>query len=323
MNPSMKPSSVRRLSSVLPLAALMALTIAVAPAMAQTDRGDAEGKFERTLKVTGPVQLEAKTGSGSIVVRPGEAGTVQIVGRIRAHDRWRGGGMSAEEKVRALEAKPPIEQTGNSIRIGRIEDRELRENVGISYELIVPPDTRLDSHTASGGQTIEGIRGPADTSTGSGSITLTNIGGELRASTGSGSIRASGIAGAVVATTGSGDIEVEQSAPGNVEARTGSGGVEVRGVKGTLRVSTGSGSIRVGGEPTGDWRVRTGSGSITVRLATEIGFELAAHTSSGSVYVKFPITIQGEISKREIRGKVRGGGPLLDISTASGSIRVE
>jgi len=98
---------------------------------------NAEGSFERTLSVTGEVDLNVTTGSGSITVRPGESGRVYVKAQIRA----RGG--DAEEKVRRLEASPPIEQNGNVIRIGRIEDRELRRNVSISYELVVPATTRL------------------------------------------------------------------------------------------------------------------------------------------------------------------------------------
>jgi hypothetical protein len=78
-----------------------------------------KGSFERSLKVSGPVDLEVSTSSGDIAIRPGEAGTVRISGKIQAHDNWDDG--NAEKKVRYLEQNPPIEQDGNHIRIGRLE----------------------------------------------------------------------------------------------------------------------------------------------------------------------------------------------------------
>lgn len=321
------------------LAALALLSLAGAGAARAAD-SSAEGSFERTLKVTGAVDLDVKTGSGSIHVRAGGSSTVHIVGKIKARESWRDG-LSAEEKIRRLEANPPIEQNANTIRIGEIEDRALRENVSISYEIEVPADTKLRSHTGSGDQAIDGISGPLEAGTGSGDLKLSNIGGDVRASTGSGGIeansikgtvrantgsgdiRALGVAGSFNASTGSGDVHVEQTAKGDVEIETGSGSIEASGVHGTLRGRTGSGSIRAQGEMTGGWRLHTSSGSITVRLPQNAAFDLAARTSSGGINTDHPITVQGSIGRRELNGKVRGGGPLLELSTSSGSIHIE
>jgi len=302
------------------LAILAAAILATAAAAAADNR--AEGSFDKTLKVTGAVDLEVKTGAGSIEVRTGDGSTVRVVGKIRAQD-WRWSGLSAEERVRRIEANPPIKQEGNIIRIGEIEDRDLQGNISISYELTVPADTKLRSTTGSGSQNVDGIRGPLDATTGSGSITLNRIGGDVRASTGSGSIRSTAIAGGLHASTGSGSIEAELTSGGSVEATTGSGGVDISGVKGTVRARTGSGSIHIQGEPTGEWRISSGSGGVTVRLPANAGFELNARTSSGSVNTAHPVTILGRMDRREVRGTVRGGGPLLDLSTSSGDIRIE
>jgi hypothetical protein len=98
----------------------------------------AEGSFQRTLQVTGTVNLEVTTGSGSIHVRTGSSNQVQVTGHIKATE-WFGG--NAEEKVKRLQSNPPIQQSGNDIRIGHIDDPELRRNISISYELIVPVET--------------------------------------------------------------------------------------------------------------------------------------------------------------------------------------
>ena len=302
----------------------------------------AEGRFDRTLNVRGPVDLEVSTGSGKIDVRTGGSSVVQIFGIIRANDDWR---SSAQDKVKYLTANPPIVQSGDSIRIGKVENEAYRNNVSISYEILVPRETRLRSQTGSGSMNIEAIRGPADGSTGSGSITMLNIGsdvtaetgsgqieldqisGNVEASTGSGYIRAERISGSIRAETGSGQISVEQTmaelgSDRSVVASTGSGSIEVSGVNGALRAETGSGGITVSGIPSGDWRLQASSGGVTVHIDGSAAFDLYARTSSGRITVDHPVTVTGSVNKRELRGKVREGGRLVEVRTGSGSITI-
>jgi Putative adhesin len=322
-----------RLRWLTPLAALFLIGTA-APRPAYADGTD--GHFERTLKVAGAVDLDVQTGSGNITVRPGDSANVEIRGTIRAHG-WHN---DAESRVRQIESNPPIEQNGNTIHIGRI-DHGLTHNISISYEITVPRQTRVHSETGSGDQTVDSIAGPLDASTGSGSLRLSKIGaevhahtgsgdieldgvqGSIHAGTGSGSIHATNISGGAVASTGSGNVKVEQSAAGDVDIETGSGDVEVAGVKGGARVSTGSGTITAEGEPAGPWHLHTSSGSVRVRFPAQAAFELDARTSSGHIETSHPITMTGTINPREIHGKVGAGGPLVELSTSSGSIRIE
>jgi Putative adhesin len=326
----------RRLHWLASLAALFLVSAAGVSRPALAD--GTEGHFERMLKVTGAVDLDVNTGSGSITVRTGDSGTVEIRGTIRAH-AWSSG--DAEARVHQIESNPPIEQDGNTIRVGRMEDHDLLRNISVSYEIVVPQQTRVHSQTGSGSQTVESVAGPLEATTGSGSLRISRIGSEVRArtgsggiemdsvqgnihaGTGSGSIRARSISGSVVASTGSGDVKIEQSAAGDVDVETGSGSVEVAGVKGGAKVSTGSGSITADGDPTGPWRLHTGSGSVTVRFPAGAAFELQARTSSGHIETNHPITVMGTISPREIHGKVGNGGVLVELSTSSGSIHIE
>lgn len=298
----------------------------------------AEGSFNRTLAVTGPVDLEVETGAGRISVRVGASSSVIVNAFIKAHDR---NGSRAEDRVRRIESHPPIEQNGNIIHVGHIEDRELRQNISISYELVVPAETRLRASTGSGNQVIEGIRGPVNANTGSGGIKVSDIGsgvrvntgsgsieldsvkGVVHAHTGSGSIRAMNVAGEFNGESGSGNITLEQTAPGNVTMHTGSGSVDAKGVHGAIHAHTGSGGIHVEGEPTGEWRLEAGSGEISLQLPPTAAFDLYAHTGSGHVSTAHPITVEGPIRSSEIRGKVRRGGALLDLRTGSGNIRVD
>jgi len=319
--------------------ALLALVLSLAATMASRPaRASDDGHFDRTLSVTGAVDLDVQTGSGEISVRTGDSSKVEIHGRIHANHGWFG--AEAEQRVHEIEANPPIEQNGNTIRVGHIENHDWKNNISISYELVVPVQTKLRSESGSGDQVIAGIAGPADASSGSGRLRLSNIGGETHARTGSGdielngiqgaarvvagsgSIRAIGIAGALTASSGSGSVKFEQTAAGDVEIGTGSGDVEIKGAKGALKVQTGSGSITAQGNPSGDWRLHTGSGDVTVELPQQAAFNLVARTSSGSIDSSREIAVQGKLSPRELQGKVGGGGPTVELSTSSGSIQI-
>src|SRR6202451_663066 len=203
------------LALVLSLAAAMAAR----PALASDD-----GHFDRTLTVTGAVDLDVQTGSGEITVRTGESSKVEIHGRIHTNHGWVGG--NAEQSIHEIEANPPIEQNGNTVRVGHIENHDWKRNISISYELIVPAQTKLRSESGSGDQVVDGIGGPVDMNSGSGGLHVKNIGGEARVRTGSGDIELDGIHGNAHATAGSGTIRAIAVA-GGLTASSGSGGVKL------------------------------------------------------------------------------------------------
>lgn len=337
----------RRFYRALPVILAGALFFAAASLRGAT----AQGSFDRTLKVSGPVELEVDTGSGYITVRTGDSSDVHVHGIIRAgHFGWFGGPPgNAEAKVHQLEKNPPILQSGNLIRIGRIEDPALRHNISISYELDVPPETRLKAATGSGNVSVEGIHGPVKATTGSGGLKISDIGNDLVATTGSGdvtvssihggvhlntgsgSIQAMGISGPFFVGTGSGDIKLKEMNDGGSgqngftggKVSTGSGSIELSGVNGSLRVGTGSGNISAQGSPAGDWTLHTGSGTITLQLPAHASFDLDAHTDSGSVASRLPLTMQGTVKRGTLQGKVGNGGPRLELRAGSGNIQID
>jgi hypothetical protein len=281
------------------------------------------GSFERSYPVTGQVDLQVLTRSGDITVRPGPAGTVMIRGKIfvsnRLFDRW-----SSEKppEVVELEKNPPIRQSGNVFNIDYVPTH----NISIDYEITVPPDTKLKTHTGSGDQTIEGLRTPAELESGSGDLRLSDMVGGLRLHTGSGNVEARDVDGPFSAEASSGDIQLDSKGASDVQVHTGSGDIRLRGVNGTLRVEAGSGDVEIEGSQTGSWEMRTGSGNVEVRLPSNAAFDLDASTSSGELVCDHPVTmtIQGDVrgSRRAISGKVRGGGPQLLVHTSSGDVHL-
>jgi len=322
---------------------ILAVFLGAAPGLSASDY---EGYFERTLKVDGPVEMDIATDSGNIDVRSGEPGSVRVRGTIRVSRRVRPD--VAARKIQEIENNPPIEQTGNLIRVGYPKGMRRYVNIGdawrhvsISYELIVPVETRWKSETGSGDQSVVGLKGPVKATTGSGNIRLSDVGDETRvdtgsgdielrsvtgpvyARTGSGNIRASSIAGSIRAETGSGDLRLEQSSPHPASLETGSGTVELRGAQDSVRAQTGSGNIVIQGDPKGDWKLETGSGHVTLQVAPQASFTLHARTRSGGIATNIPMTIQGKVGGSELRGTVRNGGSLVDVRTGSGDIRIE
>jgi DUF4097 and DUF4098 domain-containing protein YvlB len=240
-----------------------------------------QGRFERTLTVNGPVELGVRTGSGDIDIRVGTSDRVQVIGRITAGHHFLRGNVS--EDIKQIEATPPIQQTGNVIRIGDTNNDPRYRDISISYELLVPASTQITSQTGSGDQRIGRVNG------------------------------------AVRAQTGSGDINIDGAGAG-LDAHTGSGDIQVNSVGGPIRAQTGSGDVEVAQIRRADVEVRTGSGDVRLTLPADAAFTLSARTGSGSIDTTHPVQAEGRRRRNRLDGVVRGGGNRVDITTGSGSI---
>lgn len=277
--------------------------------------------FEKSLTVGASPSLDVSTGSGDVTVQAGSGSTIEVKGSVQVR---RGSNVpsNAAELARQLVANPPITQTGDVVTVGKITDEATRRAVSVSYQITVPAATAVQANSGSGSVSVTGVRGAVKANSGSGDVAASSIGGDVDLRTGSGDISLKGGSKAATLSTGSGDIDAALNGQGDVKANTGSGNITLSGVVGLLNASTGSGSIGVNGKPTGDWRVSAASGNVTVALPAEQGFTLDASTASGSFDIASPMTVQGRIERRRVQGTVRGGGPTLRLSTASGDIAV-
>ncbi len=320
--------------------------VAASLATAALYGASAQGAFDRTLKVTGAPEIEVTTGIGSITVRPGDSSTVRVRWIIKATDGWLGSG-NAGQKMQRIEANLPVLQNGNFIRIGRIEDPDLRRNISISFELEVPPTTQLKCTTGSGNLSITGIQGPVKASSGNGSLELTSIGGDVFGSTGSGNVRAASIHGEVHLTSGSGSIQALGVA-GPFFISTGSGDVTLQETGATRgdqvseslwrfgkkfwekqsgkndgnaamatfaggKVNTGSGNVRLSGV-NGSLLASTGSGNIIA--GGEATGDWRLRTSSGNINVQLPPQASFEINAHTNSGRISTKLPVTVQGTA-------
>jgi DUF4097 and DUF4098 domain-containing protein YvlB len=274
-----------RLSAILFAAGLV---LAALPLFA------AEATFERSLTFSGRADLSISTGSGKIHLTAGPAGQVHVVGHI--HSNWGG----SDDRVRELAARPPVEQTGNIIRIG-VHSGNLN-NISIDYEVQAPADAYLEA------------------TTGSGEINVDGVGTNPHLNTGSGSIHATGLRGNTKLGTGSGSIHAEFAGNADVQAEAGSGSIELRNIQGGLQAHTGSGGINVGGMPTSAWQIHTGSGSVDFWSGNS-AFTIAAQCGAGGIHSDRQLTDITE-KRRSLNGKANGGGPEVRIQTGAGSIRI-
>jgi hypothetical protein len=260
-----------------------------------------DGTFDKTLSVNGNVQLEVSTGAGYVHVTPGSDNQVHIVGHVRANHGWMGG--NSDEQVKRVVDNPPIQQSGNTIRVGQTHESNWLNHVSIDYDITAPKSTHLKAES------------------GSGDLKAVSMGGGTRLETGSGTINGDDLAGDSFLETGSGDIRANYSTGGSVTANAGSGSIRLTGVKGGLKAETGSGDISVAGQPLQDWKIEAGSGSIDLNLGGA-KFTLDAETGSGSIRTDQPISMQGSLEKHHVTGNVNGGGPTVKVETGSGSVRI-
>lgn len=264
-----------------------------------------DGLFEQTLPVgDDTLALDVRTGSGRILVSAGEPGVVRVTRRVHGHaNRWTPDPPAVvEDRVRTIEADPPIEFHGDVLHVGHL-DGSMHRQVSIDYELAVPENSRVRARTGSGSLRVEGVTGPVETTSGSGRT------------------RVADVARGVTVEADSGDVELI-AVTGGVDVRTGSGSIDVTGSSMTLRAETGSGRIQVEGTSGGAWILDAGSGDVSIDLPDDAGFEVDARTDSGTVRIHRPVPDPEERGRGELRGVVGGGGPRMTLRTGSGDVTI-
>ena len=315
------------------------------------------GTFDRTLPVSGPVTLDVRSDPGGVYITTGSSLNV-VVHAIIKPLYGRLDLDIAEANIRALEQNPPIEQVGNQIRIGFVKDPALLRAVTIRFEIATPRATQVRAHTESGGISIDGIAGPAETVTSSGRTEISNVEGELKVTghsgaiiirdtgghvsvhNGSGGLQLYGIHGAVETETTSGRTEISDvsgdiratthsasiridKAKGAVEAHNTSGSIDALQSSGSVHAETTSGAIRISQVSPAPIRALTRSGAIKVELASGGGYLLDAQSASGKVSGLSTSTLARTKDAHSLKGQIGSGGPLVDLDTHSSKIEIE
>ncbi|HEX4769709.1 MAG TPA: DUF4097 family beta strand repeat-containing protein [Bryobacteraceae bacterium] len=315
------------------------------------------GSFDRTLTVSGPLQLDVRSDPGGIIITSGPDTAVHVhavlnplYGRFDLD--------LAEANIHALERNPPIEQVGNCIRIGYLNDPAVLRGVSMRLEIQTPRGTRVHAHTISGGIRIAGLNGPADTETSSGKteigniaadvsvvshsggiiihstgssvsarnesggIQIVNIHGSVDTQTTSGRTEISEVSGDVRSVTHSGSIRID-NAEGAVTARNTSGNIDAFQLTGSVHAETRSGAIQIGQARPAPIRALTDSGSIRVELASRGGYSIDAQSVSGRVSGPVSAGVPQIAENHHLKEQLDGGGALVDLDTHSSRINIE
>jgi DUF4097 and DUF4098 domain-containing protein YvlB len=293
------------------------------------------GSFDRNFPVSGPIRLELSNAAGDVNITGSADGKVHVHGDVRAS------GFGFDNPQKRLDdtiANPPVEQRGDTIRIGK-ELSHLR-NISIAYTIQVPHDTEVDASVASGAQNIRSVRGPVKVQAASGSIDVEKIDRDVQLATASGSISANDVGNDVHVTSASGNVTVSDvkgdvrvnaisgvirvSQPGGrVEGDTASGEVEIQGAANDVQAHAVSGRVSVQGNPSGQsfWDLKTTSGGVQISVPPSANFHLSAEATSGEIRADIPIVIEEE-GKHSLRAHMGNGGGRVEVHTVSGEIRV-
>jgi len=315
----------------LPFVALAAVTIL----FGCTTGPAVTGWFDRKYDVSGPIRLELTNASGDVDITGSGDGKVHIHGEVRASGF---GSDSPQKRLDDTVSNPPLEQRGDTIRIGR--DFSRMQNVTITYNIQVPHDTEVSASVASGAQTIRDVKGPvkvqaasgsirvekidrdAQLTTASGSISATDVGSEVRVKSASGSVTVTNTRGDVIVDAFAGTIRVSRPG-GRIDANTASGEVEIQGAANDVKAHAASGRVSVQGNPGSDsyWELKTMSGAVQLGVPSSANLHLSAEAVSGEIRTDVPIVIE-EQGKHSLRAHMGNGGGRVDVHTVSGEIRV-
>jgi len=273
-------------------------------------------QYNYDLKPGGRLNVESF--NGPIEILGWEKDSVQVTGTKYA---------AREELLRNIRINAKSADNTVTIRVERPRDR--RGNMGAKFMIRVPRQIQLERIVSSNGLIrVEDIQGNARLETSNGAIRLRQFDGRLDARTSNGSIEADSIGGDAVVHTSNGAIRLDRVA-GSVEAGTSNGGVHVRMAKPkpndrlAFESSNGNIEIELEGLESNELRANTSNASITLRMPAALKARLRASTSNSSISSDFDVTTHGTLSKNHLEGDINGGGPLLDLTTSNGSIKLQ
>ena len=271
--------------------------------------------FHMNYKLEPGQRVSVENSNGSIEVSGWDKNEVDISGERYA---------PTEDLLRQM--KVDVQASSSAVRVRTLKPSRTGwqgSSGGVKYVIRVPRQTLLDRiESTNGSLRVDDVQGNALLRSTNGSIKLYRSQGSYDVLTTNGGIELSVHLGDVKARTTNGGIRVEDL-NGSLTAESSNGAIRARltGVAvQPLRLETTNGAIEVTAEKQlAGLQASTSNGTITVRLPADLKASVRANGSS----VSSDFNIDGDVEKKRIRGKINGGGPLFDISTTNGRIRLE
>jgi len=264
------------------------------------------------------IQVPRQVAMANLQATRGDIEAYDLDGNVTARTN---GGMIRCDRIKGV-----IGHTGGGeIRLGKIGGSAQCSN-GAGSILIDSVAGQASCRTVGGEITIrEGI-GPLVLSTEGGNISVDRAGSNVEAHSGEGVIEIGQANGFVLADTRGGSIQIG-SARG-VKCDSAQGTVRVKTASGPLRINTAVGSILaelLPGTRVQDALLAAGTGDVTVLIPSNLALSVMARNEAGGqarIVTEFPAVQIFGVNRPPLRaeGSINGGGPLLRINVADGTI---
>ena len=267
-----------------------------------------------TLKAGG--RLSVETFNGTVEVSGWDQDTVDVSGT-----------KFGPTQQAADDLKIQTDSTPDSLSIRAVRPSERRGSWGARFVIKMPRRAVLDSIKTSNGQVhISDATGPVRVRTSNGAVRIQSFDGGVDAQTSNGTLEFTDVKGEVVARTSNGRIHAENLS-GSLQASTSNGSITANLAAATdrpLRLETSNGGVDVTlpSKFDNDVRINSSNAAITLHLPATTNARVQARTNNAAVTSDFDVRSEGRYGKNRLDGVIGNGGPLLDLSTSNGGIRL-
>jgi DUF4097 and DUF4098 domain-containing protein YvlB len=260
-------------------------------------------------------KVSVETFNGGVEVSAWDQNTVDISG-----EKW-GPTQSAADALRIDTDHAP-----NAVSVRAVRPVELGGNRGARFAIKVPRGAVLDRVATSNGRiTVEEGVGPAVIRTSNGSVRVKNFHGGISVQTSNAAVDLADVEGEATVRTSNGHIRAEDIR-GGLDASTRNGPINVRisraGAAVRAESSNGPIDLAIPEVPSGGVRAHTSNGGITLRLPAQAAARVIADTSNSTIRSDFDLPMSEGRRQHHMEGNIGAGGPLVDLTTSNGGIRL-
>jgi len=227
-------------------------------------------RIEQTFEAGAAPSLTVDNFAGSVTVRAGEGGVIQVIATKRA---------PLGRDLEQIDVTMTPQDDGLVITTRK---PAISNNTSVDLEITAPADTLLDVHTGAGSVDVRGLQGKVKADTGAGSVTIEDVAAEIEAHTGAGSLDLRGVSGPVRLDTGAGSIQYEGAPQGDCRFETGAGSIVLTlptDLNMAVDLQTGIGNVSVDFAVDGQVSRQRVKGTI----GTGDQGSIYAHTGTGSI----------------------------------------
>jgi hypothetical protein len=256
--------------------------------------------IEKTFNVSSPARLSISNICGSVEIRPGEEGVIQVtaVKKSNSGDDKRTEIVITQEAVGTVKAATRFPDGGWNWVFGS-------HPCEVDYVVKAPPLCSLKINGVSSTVMAEGFEGAFSVNSVSGEITLRRLTGPVQIHTVSGDADGERINGTLDLDTVSGDLALKESALSSIKA------------------NSVSGDVRIGTTLTeGPYNFKSVSGDLVLTVPADTHCTGELHSLSGDLVSAFPITGYSHHHGSQTVN-VQGGGVKISLHSVSGDLSLD